>query len=119
MNWMQRKRKQVEEPDPTTLCAWCHREIGDEEERVVRGAKMLPEARHRLDGHEGTVVSMDLLSTGGQIYAIVPTPDSPAIAEGYDILFQTCSKVCADTLDAQLKEEFKLGAPPGAPPTGR
>lgn len=116
MNWMKRKRKQAEEPDPLALCAWCHREIGEEEERVVRGAKLRPEARHLLDGHVGTLVSMDLVTTGGTFYAIVPTPDSPAAAKGYDLLFQACSQVCADALDAQLKEELKLGGQPGEPP---
>jgi hypothetical protein len=116
MNWMKRKRHPTEEPDPLALCALCHREIGDEAERFVRGAKLRPQARQLLEGHMGTLVSMDLVSTGGTFYAIVPTPDSPAVAKGYDILFQACSQACADALDALLKEELKLGGQPDKPP---
>jgi len=112
MNWMTRKRKQDKESDPLGLCAWCHCEIGEEAERVVRGAKLRPEARQIVQGQPGAVVSLKLESNGGKFFAIVPTADSPAVAKGYDLLFQTCSAACADALDAQLKEELKLGAPP-------
>lgn len=116
MNWMKRKKDQ--EIDPLLLCAWCHREIGEEAERVVRGAKLRPVARQRLQAHAGTVVSMDLVTTGDRFYAIVPTADAPATAAGYDLLFQACSQVCADALDAQLKEELKIDAPPDSGHSG-
>ena len=116
MNWMKRKRDQ--EIDPLSLCAWCHREIGEEAERVIRGAKLRPVVRQLLQERAGAVVSMDLVTTGEKFYAIVPTADAPATAAGYDLLFQACSQVCADALDAQLKEELKIDAPPHARPTG-
>ena len=57
---------------------------------------------------------MDLITTGGTFYAIASSADAPATAQGHDLLFQACSQACADALDAQLREELKLAAPPGA-----
>lgn len=118
MHWMKRKQKQVAEIDPVTLCAWRHRQLGDDEPCLACGAKLRPEARHLLKGQEGHVVSWELLTTGGKIYATVPMSDSPATTEGFDCMFQTCSKTCADALDAQLKEEFKISGQLGEPPAG-
>jgi hypothetical protein len=89
-----------------TMCAWCHRVIGEDQEHLARGAKAKPEARSLLRAKEGQVVVFRLADGDRQVFAIVPRSDSPAAKEGYDLVFQTCSDSCADALDRTMKQEM-------------
>ena len=89
-----------------TMCGWCHRIIGENEEHLARGAKAWPEARGLFRAKEGQVVVLVLAGQDHQILGIVPRSDSPAVKDGYDVIFQTCSDRCADALDERIRTEL-------------
>ena len=89
-----------------TMCGWCHRIIGEDEEHLARGAKAWPEAKSIFRAREGRVVVLELAKGDRQVLGIVPRSDSPAVKEGYDVVFQTCSDSCADALDQRIKTEM-------------
>ena len=89
-----------------TMCGWCHRIIGEDEEHLARGAKAWPEAKSIFRAKEGRVVVVELANGDRQILGIVPRSDSPAVKEGYDVVFQTCSDSCADALDQGIRCEM-------------
>ena len=90
------------------MCAWCHEDIGDDQECFGLSTRVTPEHREALRGKEGTVLALDLLGGDRQLLAIVVAADSPARAKGYDIVLQTCSEVCADELDRRLIKEWQM-----------
>ena len=90
-----------------TMCGWCHRIIGEDEEHLARGAKAWPEAQSIFRAKEGQVVVLELEKRDRQVLAIVPLSDSPAAKDGYDVVFQTCSDACADALDRRIKSEMR------------
>ena len=88
------------------MCGWCHRIIGEDEEHLARGAKAWPEAKSIFRAKEGKVVVLQLAKEDRQVLGIVPRSDSPAVKEGYDVVFQTCSDSCADALDQRIRSEM-------------
>ena len=88
------------------MCGWCHRVMGEDEERLARGAKARPDARSIFRAKEGQVVVFGLAGGDRQVLAIVPRSDSPAAKEGYDVIFQTCSDSCAEALVHRMKDEI-------------
>src|SRR5438045_8212106 len=100
----------LEDQDRQTLpsmCAWCHRVIGDEEECFVRGTSGGTHSRSASPGKEGAVLVLNLRHEGRQILAIVPTADSPDPKRSEEVVFQTCSENCAQELERTLQEEWR------------
>ena len=102
------KSDEMNQATLAVMCAWCHRIIAEDEERFARGARARESERHKITGKGGSVVSIKLTVMDREILAIVPTDESPAKAEGNDVVFQTCSTACADELEHTLMEEWKL-----------
>lgn len=83
-------------------CAWCLQPISPGSETYGFGAK----ARRGIDlsDKEGQFVSLKLAIPNKIVVALVPTSTSSAKAEGYDLVFVTCSESCAE----ELKEALDL-----------
>ena len=86
-------------------CSWCHKLIGEDDERFGGGAKVRPEAKRALAALAGKLMPMRL-SSGREFVAGIPAADSPARAAGHDVYFQTCSEGCATELTTALREEL-------------
>ena len=90
-----------------TMCGWCHRIIGEDEEHFARGAKARPESQMIFREKEGTVVVLEITDGSRQILAIIPKADSPARQQGHDVVFQACSEACADALETKMRDELR------------
>ena len=84
-------------------CAWCNREIKDEEDVFGFGAN----ASHAVDleGKQGEFVSLNLSLRDKTVFAFVPEDQDNAKLAGYDLLFITCSEDCAQFLKDELDLE--------------
>lgn len=87
-------------------CAWCHRRIPEDQECFGAGARVRPEAKNLLAGHEGNLLPIEL-SDGRQVIVVVPTADSEARAAGHDVYFQACSEQCCRELSNALRSELE------------
>jgi hypothetical protein len=85
------------------ICAWCLQPISPGSETFGFGAK----ARRGIDlaDKEGQFVSLKLAIPNRIVVALVPTSTSTAKAEGYDLVFITCSESCAEDLKDALDLE--------------
>lgn len=85
------------------ICAWCTKDIIEGEDVFGFGAK----ASHGVDlnGKEGEFVSLKLALRDQEIFALVPAESSAPRAEGYDLVFITCSEDCAKSLKDALELE--------------
>ena len=89
-------------------CAWCHKRIPEDHECFGAGARMRPEAKRLLSGHEGNLLPI-ALSSGREVIVAIPTAESDARAAGHDVYFQTCSELCCRELSDALKKELSQG----------
>jgi hypothetical protein len=85
------------------VCAWCNQDIAETEDVFGFGAKADP----RIDLHdkEGEFVSLNLVLQEKTVVALVPSSSSSAKADGFDLLFLTCSADCAQSLKDALELE--------------
>jgi len=88
-----------------TRCSWCHGRMHEDKECFGAGARVRPEAKASLAGHEGKLLPLRLMS-GRDIIVMVPAVDSAAHADGYDVYFQTCSEACCRELTVALRAEL-------------
>ena len=95
------------ERDPLPNCSWCEDEIPDDVEVFTVGAKTKPGID--LSEAEGTIVPLSLIRTDRNVMAFIPTKDSPAARNGYDLIFMVCSQSCAQALSNGLENDWKLG----------
>lgn len=84
-------------------CAWCHQFISEDSEVYGFGAKASQKVE--LEDKEGEFVSLDLALEDKTIFAMVPPGESPASLAGYDLMFITCSQICAEELKVALEIE--------------
>lgn len=84
-------------------CAWCNETIPPEAEIFGFGAKASPGVD--LTDKEGEFVSLELAIPGKIVFALVPSASSRARADGFDLMFLTCSQECAETLKDALEFE--------------
>lgn len=84
-------------------CAWCTRTIERDTEAYGFGAKARPGVD--LSDKEGEFVTMTLVLSKKTVIALVPSQDSAARAEGFDLVFMTCSQNCAEELKEALEFE--------------
>lgn len=84
-------------------CAWCLQPILPGSETFGFGAKARPGID--LADKEGQFVSLKLAIPNRIVVALVPTSTSTAKAEGYDLVFITCSESCAEDLKEALDLE--------------
>ncbi len=77
-------------------CAWCNKQIGEDEECYGMGAK----ARAGMDLREaeGTIVDIWVESAERSVPAIVVVSGSDAKKDGHDMIFMTCGRGCAEEL---------------------
>jgi hypothetical protein len=94
------------ERDPLPNCSWCEDEIPEDAEVFTVGAKTKPGID--LSEAEGTIVPLSLVRAGRTVMALVPTKDSPAVRDGYDLIFMVCSQSCAQALSNGLENDWKL-----------
>jgi hypothetical protein len=90
-------------------CSWCHRVIGEDEERFGGGTKVRSEAKSVIAGLDGKLIPMRL-EVGREFIAIIPAVNSPARAAGHDVYFQTCSQECCDELSKAIRDEIRKKA---------
>lgn len=100
-----RKRKHsVSWEDVVSVCAWCGKPIPEGSEVFSLGAK----ARPGVDlEREGNVLELTLDATRKAL-AIIPTQDSQAKKEGWDLLFTICSEECARTLKEAVQRQIDI-----------
>lgn len=84
-------------------CAWCIQEIPEDEDVYGFGAKA--SRNINLSDKEGEFVSLQLALHEKTIFALVSSSASTARAEGYDLVFITCSEDCAHSLKDTLELE--------------
>lgn len=84
------------------VCAWCIQDIAEDEDVFGFGAKADPGID--LKGKEGEFVSLNLALQEKTVFALVPASSSAPRAEGFDLVFLTCSEDCAQS----LKEAFEF-----------
>ncbi len=84
-------------------CAWCTREILEDEDIFGFGAKASQSVD--LNDKEGQFVSLNLPLHDKTVFALVPTGSSAADIEGFDLVFITCSEDCAQSLKDALDLE--------------
>jgi hypothetical protein len=87
-------------------CAWCTRIIAPDEEAYGFGARA--QVGIDLDDKEGEFVTLNLALQDKTVVALVTTADSTARAEGYDLMFITCSEECANELKDALELEIDV-----------
>lgn len=85
------------------ICAWCNLDIAPDEEVFGFGAKAHPNIE--LSDKEGEFVSLNFALQDKTIFALVPSNTSSAKADGFDLIFLTCSKECAVSLKEALELE--------------
>jgi hypothetical protein len=90
-------------------CSWCHKVIGEDDERFGGGAKVRPEAKQALAELAGKLMPMRL-GSGREFIAIIPAANTPARAAGHDLYFQTCSEQCSTELTKAMREELAKNA---------
>jgi hypothetical protein len=85
------------------ICAWCTQEIIEGKDVFGFGAK----ASHGVDlkGKEGEFVSLKLALRNKEVFALVPSESSAPKADGFDLIFITCSEDCAQSLKDALELE--------------
>ncbi|NOY64526.1 MAG: hypothetical protein GXO97_03910 [Nitrospirae bacterium] len=88
------------------ICAWCNKEISEDSEVFGLGARIIKNILSKE--MEGKIIPFQLVKTDKTIPAIVTTSDSEAKKDGYDLLFMTCSKACAESLKKTLNKEKEL-----------
>ncbi len=84
-------------------CAWCTKEIVEDEDVFGFGAKASQSID--LSDKEGQFVSLNLALQDKTVFALVPAKTSSANAGGFDLLFITCSEDCAQSLKDMLDLE--------------
>lgn len=84
-------------------CAWCTREIAENEDIFGFGAMASKDID--LEGKEGEFVSLNLALRDKTVFAFVPEKTEDSNMAGYDLLFITCSEDCAQSLKDELDLE--------------
>ena len=87
-------------------CAWCTRIIAPDEDVYGFGARA--SAGLDLSDKEGEFVTLQLALQDKTVPALVATESSSAKAEGYDLVFITCSPECARELKDALEFEKEV-----------
>ena len=85
-------------------CAWCGGFIGSPAFACYASLQ----SKQNLEGQEGTFVWVIPKGGAKSIPALVATKDSPAKAQGVDLLMACCSEECASELREALKPSFDL-----------
>ena len=86
-------------------CGWCHREIGEDEPRLVAGLKFSEPKDYRKA--RGRAIEFKL-ATGRSVIACGVMPDSQAKKEGKDLLVMVCSEECREALSTAMYEEWGI-----------
>jgi hypothetical protein len=91
-----------------STCAWCRIKIPPGKEVFGGGGKARPELD--LTGVAGQVIPMTLRRLGKTILVGIAGLDSEARRDGYDFAWMTCSRACAERLQAALRAELDAGS---------
>jgi hypothetical protein len=88
-------------------CGWCGKGIGEDEPVFAVGGRV-----HEgidLSLVEGKIIELSFDIAGKTILAAVAGFDSPAKAEGKDVLFMACSDDCGRQVQAAFADELAHG----------
>ena len=84
-------------------CAWCDREIGEDEERF--GLAMAHASPAALEDLEGMAIPIPLSSRDRPVMGLVPGADSDARKAGKHVVFTLCSEACGEALRRAFERE--------------
>jgi hypothetical protein len=84
-------------------CAWCNQVIPADTEIFGFGAKASPGVD--LSTNEGKFVSLQMALIDKTVVALVPAEDSAPREQGFNLVFITCSQICAEELKEALQFE--------------
>jgi hypothetical protein len=101
------KAKRIDSDEALNRCSWCGSEIDEDQPVYGLGGKKRTEVD--LSEYEGSAIRIALATCSRDVICIVPSGDSPARADGYDLLFMTCSDECAAEMKSVMEEEASLG----------
>jgi hypothetical protein len=100
-----RKRKRrVNWEDAVRVCAWCGKHIPESSEIFSVNAKARPGVDLK---REGNVLELTLDATRKAL-AIIPTQESQAKKEGWDLLFAVCSEECGRSLKDTVQRQLDI-----------
>src|SRR5437899_12671694 len=88
-------------------CGWCGKSIGDDDPVMAVGGRV--HERIDLSLVEGKVIELTFDIAGKTVLAAVSAFDSPAKAEGKDIIFMACSDDCGRQVQAAFADELTHG----------
>ncbi len=77
-------------------CGWCAKAIADDSPVFGCGVKV--QSASNLVGRAGELIKVMMPRTGRLFLAIVPTDDSEARREGWDVMVMVCGKKCKKAL---------------------
>ncbi len=86
-----------------THCSWCRKKLARYDE-VYRTLARLHDDMN-IDGAPGEPVQIYLFAARRRVETLWTAPYSPERAEGYDFLFQSCSRECDNELLRILLDE--------------
>jgi hypothetical protein len=88
-------------------CAWCGMEIDEEAEVYGLGAVFCRDVD--LSEYESQVIELKILTGNRIVPMIISSEASDAKKAGYDAMFMTCSKECANEMRETLLKEKSVG----------
>jgi hypothetical protein len=88
-------------------CAWCDRELGDAEGRLI--GFMLKD-RHHYAHRRGKTLAIGLDDERAVLGIVAPEDSEPARA-GEDLVFKTCSRDCERALKSQVPKALRRLSP--------
>ena len=99
-------KKRVSTRQFKTECGWCRRHIPPNVEVFGGGGKARPGID--LSEHFGQVLLVYLIDADKTVPVAVAGKDSEARREGYDFVYMTCSKACAEKLREAFQKDIEL-----------
>ena len=99
-----RGKRRVSWEDAVSVCAWCGKHIPKDSELFALGARARPGVDLEREGNVLEVV----LDARRKAHAIIPSRDSEARAEGWDLLFVVCSEECARSLKEAVQKQIEI-----------
>ena len=99
-----RRKHSVRWEDAVSVCVWCGKPIPEDSEVFSLGAKARPGVDLEA---EGNVLELTLDATRKAL-AIIPTQDSQAKKDGWDLLFTICSEECAKSLKETVQGQIDI-----------
>ena len=101
------KAKRVPDKKALGRCSWCGKRI--KANMPVYGFGGRKRSDVDLTEYEGCAILISLATVPKEVICMVTAPDSPARAEGKDLMFMICSEACAEEMKSVMDAETALG----------